>query len=543
MMKKNNKIKDTIEFDFLEIDNNDCLIIEGKLITNNIDLLPLLVFYSEKKEFQSFTECISKTNSNSIYKYKVNIKLERNSSVIMPSLSFGKNMESELNVDTGRFFPMSNIFTNMYICIKSRIIRYKNKVIYVYKKNLFRHLLSEMSFKMQLLLFYSKDKNMLIASKKALFIRSIVSINKFIRKKPVLLFKDRPYIADDNATVLFKFINKEKKYKNSYFAISKKSEYYNKIKKIGRVVDCFSWKYKILYLSSDAIITSSADDDVFDIFQGHYEPYKSMEYQTRRIFLQHGVIHNDLSEWLDRYKKNIYGFICSSRREKNSILYGKYNYKEENLWLTGMPRYDELTDNKEKIITVMPTWREYLMGERKNDWTFNYSDLFLTSDFYKTYLQLFKDKELNDVLKQTGYTIQLKLHPAMECYKDCFNDKNINVTEDSYKDIFKKSALVITDYSSAVFDFAYLRKPILYYQFDKKEFYERHLWKEGYFAYENDGFGQVCNNLKELVNEIKEYIKAECKIEVKYRDRIDSFFEFNDKNNCSRVIEKLEKCL
>lgn len=56
--------------------------------------------------------------------------------------------------------------------------------------------------------------------------------------------------------------------------------------------------------------------------------------------------------------------------------------------------------------------------------------------------------------------------------------------EKSYRDAFAEGSMMITDYSSVAFEFAYLRKPIVYYQFDKKAFFEKHTYRKGYFDYE-----------------------------------------------------------
>ena len=50
---------------------------------------------------------------------------------------------------------------------------------------------------------------------------------------------------------------------------------------------------------------------------------------------------------------------------------------------------------------------------------------------------------------------------------------------------------MLTDYSSVAFDFAYLRKPIVYAHFDKEAFFSgEHSYTAGYFDYERDGFGE-----------------------------------------------------
>ena len=109
-----------------------------------------------------------------------------------------------------------------------------------------------------------------------------------------------------------------------------------------------------------------------------------------------------------------------------------------------------------------------------------------------------------------------------------------------YRDIYAQSNLVITDYSSACFDFAYLRKPIVYCQFDREEFFAgEHVYTKGYFDYERDGFGEVEYDLESTVDRIIEYMENGCQLKDKYRERIDKFFAFNDQNNCQRVYEKI----
>ena len=99
---------------------------------------------------------------------------------------------------------------------------------------------------------------------------------------------------------------------------------------------------------------------------------------------------------------------------------------------------------------------------------------------------------------------------------------------------------MITDYSSAVFDFAYLRKPIIYTHFDSQDFFGgKHTVKPGYFDFERDGFGEVEYDLESTVNRIIEYMENGCQLKDMYRERIDKFFAHNDKNNCQRIYDKV----
>lgn len=131
----------------------------------------------------------------------------------------------------------------------------------------------------------------------------------------------------------------------------------------------------------------------------------------------------------------------------------------------------------------------------------------------------------------------------MICVIDGATDKNEKVhfcsIKTKYRDIFAESALVITDYSSVAFDFAYLRKPVLYCQFDREDFFARQFDK-GYFDYVRDGFGEVTYNLDDTVNKIIEYMESNCTLKEQYRSRINRFFAFHDRNNCQRVYEAIK---
>jgi hypothetical protein len=198
----------------------------------------------------------------------------------------------------------------------------------------------------------------------------------------------------------------------------------------------------------------------------------------------------------------------------------------------------------------MPTWREWLtdkirISEYKKDGVFRYDEEFLKkSTYFVFYNALINDEKLLKTVKSFGYIIRFMPHIHVIGYIDNFH-KNENVEfcsiKTKYREIFAESALIVTDYSSVAFDFAYLRKPVVYCQFDKEEFYSRHTLTQGYFDYERDGFGEVTYNLRDAVNCIIEYIKNDCKLKPKYRERIDAFYTYSDKNNCERVYQEIKK--
>ncbi len=147
-------------------------------------------------------------------------------------------------------------------------------------------------------------------------------------------------------------------------------------------------------------------------------------------------------------------------------------------------------------------------------------------------------------MRKNDYKIKFCVHPNVVVQLEDFKENDCIIIEKNavnYQKEFCENALLITDYSSVFFDFAYLKKPVIYLQHDRKEFFEGQLYNEGYFDYNKMGFGPVCKNLDQAVNAIIECVENGCKLEKKYANRIDSFFTYHDDKNCERVFKEIEK--
>ena len=75
-----------------------------------------------------------------------------------------------------------------------------------------------------------------------------------------------------------------------------------------------------------------------------------------------------------------------------------------------------------------------------------------------------------------------------------------------------------------------MHKPVIFYQFDQKDFFSRHYASSGN-AYP---FGRTFENEDAVVREILSCMGRKCMMEQKFRKEVDGFFEFRDSNNCSR---------
>ncbi len=366
------------------------------------------------------------------------------------------------------------------------------------------------------------------------------------RRREVWLISDRINRGDDNGEVFFRYMQTEQKKwgRKVYFVLEKDCEDYSRICKLGPVLSTLSAEHKYNHLIADWVISSQANDPVLRPFGQETLLYQDLCHDYKFVFLQHGVTKDDISGWLNRYNRKMEGFVVNTRPEYQSIFDYNYYHPAEKVWLTGMPRFDALYHDEKKYITIMPTWRKTLtkgMDPVTSVWLA--VDDFESSDYYQFYNGLLNSPKLLDRAEELGYTLCLKPHPNTLSVLDRFHrDPRVIFFEGSksYRDIYAQSNLIVTDYSSAVFDFALLDKPVIYAQFDVEDFFSGgHSYVEGYFDYPRDGFGEVEYTLEGTIDRIIEYMERDCKLKPQYEERIRQTFAFHDKHNCQRVYEKI----
>ncbi|WP_434797694.1 bifunctional glycosyltransferase/CDP-glycerol:glycerophosphate glycerophosphotransferase [Terrisporobacter vanillatitrophus] len=470
-----------------------------------------------------------------VYGFKVKIKAEDIKSIKF-FICYRNRYIKKLNLNFGKFAKISKNYNKSYYYNENYIIRQnKNRInIYSYNKN--RHFRFEFNYIKQLL----KEKRC-----KIVLYRIIYYILKPFINKDIWIISDRTHAANDNGMHLFKYINMQDNNDiKVYFAINKECDDYKKVKKYGKVVKMDSLKYKLLFLYSSKIISSHADEWVINAFDKKRGFLKDL-YKFDFIFLQHGITKDDLSSWLHKQHKNIKLFITAVEDEFKSIVYGSYGYDRENVKLTGFPRFDFLKCSNKRQIVIMPTWRKNISKDPiKGTSLREYDDNFKNTNYFEFYNNLINDKRVLDILMEKKYTAKFCIHPSFEQQAIDFKSNDyvdVSTQIPDYQKEFNENELLITDYSSVAFDFAYLKKPVIYTQFDKENFFQGHTYNKGYFDYEENGFGIICYNYETSVNEIVDMIKNGCEINKKYIDRIDSFYQYTDNKNCKRVYKEILK--
>lgn len=361
-----------------------------------------------------------------------------------------------------------------------------------------------------------------------------------VNKKEIWLICEDEYEARDNGYWLFKYIREQHPDMNVYYAINKNSCDYSKVKALGNIIEFGSCKHWIYYLIANKnISTQKAGNPNAPLFY-FLQVYGILK--NKRIFLQHGITINN-AKFIHYNVTKFRLFICGAKREYEYIK-EKFGYPEENLRYVGFARFDQLHNiniNKKQIL-LMPTWRNWLA--RETNFISKNKEKFEDTLYYKTYNNLLNNEVLIKYLEENDITLCFYPHRCMQKFIYLFNTKsgNIKILDKNDIDIqqlLKESALMITDYSSVNMDFAYMKKPLIYYQFDKEEFRNKQ-YEEGYFSYENDGFGPVIENEDELITKIIEICNSDYILEEKYLKKINNFFELYDINNCKRNYEAIK---
>ncbi|MFV0341457.1 MAG: CDP-glycerol glycerophosphotransferase family protein [Anaerocolumna sp.] len=362
----------------------------------------------------------------------------------------------------------------------------------------------------------------------------------------VWLVCEKPNEARDNGLYFFKYCMEIQHNHKVFYVVTRNSYDMKNISNFSdNIIIKNSLKHCILYFKASKLISSQA------------LPFPYSEKMCKIIFrvrnqkyfwLQHGITKDKLNHEDMDYSVKEYSLVCCASPREAVFFQEEFGYPSLNAIYTGFCRFDGLIDNSSthQQILVMPTFRKWLSTKSKSSTPdLEEEDKFKKSLFFSSYSNLLKDKKLIDYLKSNNIQLVFYLHYAFQPYRYLFDEcicDNITIASPLDYDVqqlLKESKMLITDYSSVFFDFAYMKKPELFFQFDKNEYRKNH-YKEGYFSYEKDGFGPILTDEKSVVDYIIAISQSKYQIEDCYIKRIDSFFPIVDIENCFRIYNLIE---
>lgn len=205
---------------------------------------------------------------------------------------------------------------------------------------------------------------------------------------------------------------------------------------------------------------------------------------------------------------NLYqGKVMLSGYPRNSAFFRKERYEQIRKEL-------ELTEMK--VMVYMPTWRG-LLTKKENKKQIEE----LNNYFYEL------DEGLED-----DQILFVKLHPYVKSAMNFEDFDHIQAFPEGYEtyDFLNASDLLITDYSSIMFDYAVSKKPIILFTYDREEY----LADRGMYLDLNSLEFPKADNVEELIEAINQKPKKE-----EYPQFFKQFCSYDSEQTASRVCETL----
>ena len=417
------------------------------------------------------------------------------------------------------FSRMSRTFTNSYWCFgkEQRYMAVKcdegMKIRTITKKEQKKQ---EHKLSKEMFLSFKKRAWIFLAVRKVYFM-----MRPIMKRKPIWMYLDKIYKGGDSSEYLYRYSCAQKDGIKHYYLIDKHATDYKRLKRDGyKPLVRGSIKHRLVFLMADMMVISNSTVFAFNNYGLPNSSYVRDLVDFHVCCVQHGMSVQKIAVAQNRLRDNTRLYFCASKYELENLSKPIYDYEGyDALKLTGVPRYDGLKNDDKKQIMISPTWRMQAAvpvrtseGEQRD-----YNPLFKESTYFQVFNALINDPRLIEAAKKYGYRIKYVLHPIVSAQVNDF-DKNDYVDiipavgDMSYETMFRESSLMVTDFSGIQFDFAYMRKPLVYlHHKDIPQHYE-----EGTFFYDTMAFGEIAHDNDELIDLLCEYMASGCKMKEEY---------------------------
>ncbi|SEU09333.1 CDP-glycerol glycerophosphotransferase [Salinibacillus kushneri] len=246
-----------------------------------------------------------------------------------------------------------------------------------------------------------------------------------------------------------------------------------------------------------------------------------------------------------KYRENFekaskkWDFLISPNAYSTDIFKQAFNFNKK-LIETGYPRNDYLINNNneekinelkknldiplnKKILLYAPTWRDnnyYSVGKYKFQMKLDINKL---------------KKELDD-----EFVLILRMHYLVAEDIDISNFDGFVYNLSDYEDIrdlYLISDTLITDYSSVFFDYAILKRPIIFFVYDLEEY--RDTLRGFYFDFENRAPGKLTKTTDGIIEQINNIQSGSYPLPNNYNEFYSMFCMLEDGYASKRVIERV----
>ncbi len=360
-------------------------------------------------------------------------------------------------------------------------------------------------------------------------------------------FMGRQY--SDSPKAIYEYMLNKQEYEGYRFVwVAKKGEkrYFPKNNRT-KIVEYNSNAYKKVYAEAKYWISNSRLPEYLSKKRGqvyiqtwHGTPFKKLGFD---IEVKGGNAMNTMKDIRHKYVSDSkrYDYLISSSDfcTKHFASIFHLEKRAEIIKTLGSPRCDkigkvgkeEIEKNKnalnlpknKKIVLYAPTWRD---DQHKSGVGYTFEN---ELDFEKIQKR-FGDKIV--ILFRAHYFIANSFD--FERYKDFVFDMS---NYPDINDLYNISDALITDYSSVMFDFAALKRPMFFYMYDLKKY--KNKLRDFYFSL-SELPGPISTDMDELVKDIGEYLagKDDFRVLEKYEKFNKKFNKLSDGKATERVMKE-----
>ena len=350
--------------------------------------------------------------------------------------------------------------------------------------------------------------------------------------------------ADDNAEALYRFLMTHGVDRRIAYLLERDSVDWERLQREGfDLIAAGSADHFVAHANCELLIGSHSHHRVRAPF-GDAAMAGLVRHEF--VFLQHGVIHHDLSGWLNRRRVRM--MITSTEQEHESIVAAgsPYELSDREVRMTGLPRHDLLLSDCgiPDAVLFAPTWRRYLF-DPQHDSGHESERVRAARDSCAVtqWNELMHHRPLLDLCERRGLRIVMAMHPNLAPIAEAFDVPSgvvalTDFLDGRYATALSHCAALVTDYSSISFDAALLNRPVVYLHPDGHEFFGGgHTVARGYFDYEHDGFGPVVESGTQAAAVLARELTGPP--DPVYSGRRATAFAYRDGQNCQRVADVL----
>jgi CDP-glycerol glycerophosphotransferase len=265
----------------------------------------------------------------------------------------------------------------------------------------------------------------------------------------------------------------------------------------------------------------------------HGTALKRIGYDNRYVHANPAAFERDV----DEYRR--WDYLLSPNGFTSGIFRTAFRGFEGEILETGYPRNDVLNapdrddvrmrvraslgiEEGQTVVLYAPTWRDNLVHEHGP------SGFTLALDVDAMAEQLGED-----------HVVLLRLHFLVDAALGDTRGgvvRNVSQYED-IRDLYLAADVLITDYSSTMFDFAVTGKPLLFYTYDL-EFYRDEL-RGFYFDFEAQAPGPLCSDMDELISALADaegVMRSHAERYAAFRQR---YCYLDDGHAAQRVVDRV----